>query len=360
VVVVCAVVLGALLATVLVLGALVTGTGGWALVAVVGEGVVVVLPAEVARRDATCCADVGGDAERLPQALTTSSANNAKATKERARTRPAGVVPGDVGLLAEAKRDGKGATRVRGSWAAVACPGAGRPMPTMMPGPLAWRGATLSGQYLTVLVAATGGRGTDVLFSVLVGLHVLAGLAGFGSVGFAGFYGSRAARFRPNQPSEDTEELMRYFAKPSRMWWALVAVPFFGLGALAADPHGGGLDQFWVVGALLLWLLAALIAGGMVMPSVSQVRAALFGTRGGGLPATARGTAGETQGVAGTGASGALQPSGGGPGGEAAVAVTMDSSEVYRLVRAGALASRGAAVCDLLFLLALALMIWQP
>ncbi len=262
-------------------------------------------------------------------------------------------------------------------------------------------------QYLGVLVAATGGAGTDVLFSVLVGLHVLAVLAGFGSVGFAGFYGAKAARFRPSQPPEDTEELLRYFARPSRMWWAMVAVPFLGLGALAADPRGRGLLQFWVLGALFLWLLAVLIAGGMVVPSLAQVRAVLLGPGPPGAAGTARavgdaGAAG-TAGVAGVagdaGDAGAAGPAGvagvagdagtahvagvagaagagselktvwaGGPkqassagedGGEG-LAANVASSDMYRLVHAGTLASRGAAACDLLFLLALALMIWQP
>ncbi|MGC8626986.1 MAG: hypothetical protein ACP5VR_05400, partial [Acidimicrobiales bacterium] len=98
-----------------------------------------------------------------------------------------------------------------------------------------------------MLVASAGGTGQGVLFSVLVGLHVLAALTGFGSVGLAGVYGARAARFRPTQPAQDTEELLRYFAKPLRLWWAMVAVPLLGLSALATSSSGAKFGQAWVV-----------------------------------------------------------------------------------------------------------------
>ena len=62
----------------------------------------------------------------------------------------------------------------------------------------------------------------------------------------------------------ETEELLRYFERPARLWLALVAVPFLGLGALAADPSLGGLDQAWALGAVLVWLAATLIAGSLV------------------------------------------------------------------------------------------------
>lgn len=178
-----------------------------------------------------------------------------------------------------------------------------------------------------MLVAVAGGTGPDVLFSVLVGLHVLAALTGFGSVGLAGIYGARAARFRPDQPAQDTEELLRYFAKPLRLWWTMVTVPFLGLSALATSPSGGGLGQAWVFAAVSVWLVAIVIARAFVKPSVERVRSMLHE-------------------AAMTGRPGDLWP--------------LSSYEARLLARAGTVANQGAAVCDVLFVAALALMIWRP
>jgi hypothetical protein len=229
------------------------------------------------------------------------------------------------------------------------------------------------------LLALTGGGGRDVLFSVLVGLHVLAALVGFGSVAFAGTFAGRAAHFEPmgagqaaapqvgadpapmgngapdgsaeteagdpgaaevlgqggatvhgqgtaegSGGDQEAEELLAYFERPARLWWALLLVPWLGMGALAADPHGGGLGQGWVIGAGLIWLLAALVAASLVVPALWQVRSMLA-------------RAVETGGL------GAIQ-----------------GAQRIRLARAGGLASRAAAFCDVLFFCALVLMIWRP
>lgn len=219
------------------------------------------------------------------------------------------------------------------------------------------------GQWL--MAALSGGRAA--LFYSLVLLHAAAALVGFGSIGFAGTYAARAylppedARAgasgqganRPartavtgqagtdqpvtGQPASgqtltgqavngqdaETEELLRYFERPARLWLALVAVPFLGLGALAADPSLGGLDQAWALGAVLVWLAATLIAGSLVVPALRQMRSMLF------QPPSAK------------------QP-------------TKREAEQVRFARAATLAGRGAACCDVLFFVALALMIWRP
>jgi hypothetical protein len=234
------------------------------------------------------------------------------------------------------------------------------------------------GQWL--VAALSGGRAA--VFYTLVLLHAAAALVGFGSIGFAGTYASRA--YLPpdeaglsdlergaaqqagtevagapvtgppvtgppvtgppvtGQPmtgppvtgdalsghaesgqDAETEELLRYFERPARLWLALVAVPFLGFGALATDPSLGGLDQAWALGAILVWLAATLIAGSLVVPALRQMRSMLF------QPANPE------------------QP----PRREA---------ERVRFARAATLAGRGAACCDVLFFVALALMIWRP
>jgi hypothetical protein len=126
------------------------------------------------------------------------------------------------------------------------------------------------------------------------------------------------------EPEGDAEELRRYFAHPARLWGFLVLVPFLGAGALAAQPNGKGLDQPWVFGALAVWLAATLIAGSLVVPSLHQMQAALLKSDDAGASPAAR------------------------------------SSLAVRFARAGRVASRSAAFCDILFLVALALMIFRP
>jgi hypothetical protein len=209
------------------------------------------------------------------------------------------------------------------------------------------------GQWLVATLS--GGRAA--LFYSLVALHAVAALVGFGSIGFAGTYASRAYLPRdepepvepdePDEPDErapgppepararptstevaeresETEEILRYFEKPARLWLALIAVPFLGLGALAANPDIGGLDQAWVLGALLVWLSATLISASLVVPSLRQIRSMLF------------------QEVS-----------------TLASPVEREAERV-RFARAATLAGRGAACCDVLFFVALALMVWQP
>jgi hypothetical protein len=177
-----------------------------------------------------------------------------------------------------------------------------------------------------LLAAASGSYG---FFYTLLVLHVAAALTGFASIGFAGTYAGRATHEASSAAPAGvtTEELVRYFRRPAGLWWALLAVPWLGLGALAAEPHGGGVAQAWDLGAFGLWVAAALVAALVVVPALGRVGAALVAP-GAGPPAA-------------------------GPAG-------LDGAARARVARSGLVASRGAMVCDVLFFMALALMIWQP
>lgn len=124
----------------------------------------------------------------------------------------------------------------------------------------------------------------------------------------------------------EVEELMRYFERPARFWKAVLAVPVLGLLALWVQPGGKGVNQLWSVTALLVWAVATVVVVGIVAPGLREMSTLLEVIRKGG-------------------------PEFSSPAGSAWRA---------RLARAGALASRGAAACDVLFFCALALMIWRP
>lgn len=106
------------------------------------------------------------------------------------------------------------------------------------------------------------------MFPALVALHVACALVGFGSVAFSGVYGFAARR------APLAEEPRRYFARPSRAAWLLLAVPFLGAGALAAEPHGHGVGQLWAGLAAGVWLVAAVTLLAVVQPCERAIRAA--------------------------------------------------------------------------------------
>jgi hypothetical protein len=129
---------------------------------------------------------------------------------------------------------------------------------------------------------------------------------------------------RALEADSEAEEMRRYFAHPARLWGCLILVPFLGAGALAAEPNGKGFDQPWVFGALAVWLAATIIAGSLVVPSLHQMQTVLLKSDHAGASPAVR------------------------------------SSLAVRFARAGRIASRSAAFCDVLFLVALGLMIFRP
>jgi hypothetical protein len=187
--------------------------------------------------------------------------------------------------------------------------------------------------WVAAASSAGSSSGGNAVFYLLVTLHVLAAVTGFSSTGFAGTYASRTGRLLAGPEAaevDDVEELQRYFARPARLWWALLAVPVFGGAALSLQPDGQGIGQLWALAALGAWLAAVALAARLVVPSLAVLRALL---------ARAYPVAGEA---------------------ESAPSAPLPPDDAARARRAGQLASRSAAVCDCLFFVALALMIWQP
>lgn len=161
----------------------------------------------------------------------------------------------------------------------------------------------------------------------LVVLHAVVAVAAFGTIASSGVYGSTAQRLgRPGA----IEELRRYFAKPLRTEAAVVAVAPLGVAGLLVDPHGSGLGQLWVGAALALWVVASVLWLAVVHPAETAIGRA--------VAATAADSGRSPEGVPG--------PS------EAAVIVTLG--------RLGRRLARASVVTDIVFVAALALMVFQP
>lgn len=174
-----------------------------------------------------------------------------------------------------------------------------------------------------ILLATTSSTSHDAYVALVV-LHAAAAIAAFGAIALSGVYGSTAQR--PGRPGA-IDELRRYFAKPLRTEAAVLAVAPLGVTALLVDPHGTGMGQLWVGAALLLWIVASVLWLTVVRPAETAIGRAVAST------GPTRAGAGED-------------------GTEAAAILTL-ADPARRLVRAG-------VVTDVVFVLALALMVFQP
>jgi hypothetical protein len=104
------------------------------------------------------------------------------------------------------------------------------------------------------------------VYDALVAAHVVCAVVGFGSVALSGVYGGIARR-----PGEG-EEAARYFA--SRGWteWLILPVPFLGAAALAANPAKGNFADVWVIGGISVWVISAALLVGVVRPAEARIR----------------------------------------------------------------------------------------
>jgi hypothetical protein len=182
-------------------------------------------------------------------------------------------------------------------------------------------------------------------YDILVGLHVAAAIVGFGAVALSGVYGGSATR-----PHRDgaLEELRRYFTVPTRAELLITVVPVLGVVALLVQPGPTRLGQLWVAVALVLWVIASVLLFVVVRPAEAVIRREVRPTSDvGGRP----GAAAET--VAGT-AIGPAAATVDDPGG------ALDADAGARLRTAGSRLRWSAAASDLVFFVALVVMVIKP
>ena len=119
----------------------------------------------------------------------------------------------------------------------------------------------------TVVVAdASGHQG---IYDAFVALHVICAVVGFGSVALSGVYGAAARRPEHQSPAEETT---RYFQSRGRPELLILAVPLFGAAALGFRPEGSEFGQVWVIGGLVVWMVAAGLLFAIVRPAESRIR----------------------------------------------------------------------------------------
>jgi hypothetical protein len=108
----------------------------------------------------------------------------------------------------------------------------------------------------------------QVAYGTALALHVVTALAGFGMLGLSGLYGSWG---RHLGSARDLRDLRQFFGSPNRIGRSLWVVPFAGGAALWLSHGLGALGQAWVLAALACWFATTVIAVVVIWPAERQI-----------------------------------------------------------------------------------------
>lgn len=118
--------------------------------------------------------------------------------------------------------------------------------------------------------------GHPAVYDVLVALHVAAVVVGFGAVAVSGAYGAIGRRAVTQQGrSESVDELRRFFSSKSYVEHLLIAGPVFGLAAMAVRPGGPEFGQLWAVTGAVIWMVASALLVMVIRPAERAIRVAV-------------------------------------------------------------------------------------
>jgi hypothetical protein len=107
------------------------------------------------------------------------------------------------------------------------------------------------------------------LFVAFVTLHVVSAIVGSGAIALSGVYGGTA---RHLERAGSLDEARRWFATPNLAALALLAVPFLGIGALISGGRSAQLDHAWVLGAFVIWVAMAGLLTAVIRPGERVLR----------------------------------------------------------------------------------------
>ncbi len=128
---------------------------------------------------------------------------------------------------------------------------------------------------MSAVLAAVLPSGHPAAYDILVGLHVAAAVIGFGAVAISGAYGAIGRNTAsPGARAEAAEEVRRYFATGYAMEYLVLIAPVFGVAAMAVRPGGSEFGQVWAIGGAVVWLLAGGLLTAVVRPAERRIREA--------------------------------------------------------------------------------------
>jgi hypothetical protein len=126
---------------------------------------------------------------------------------------------------------------------------------------------------LSPVVGAVIPTGHPAAYDVLVGLHVLTAVIGFGAVAISGAYGAIGrGTAQPGTRPQAAEEVRRYFAAGSGLEYMVLLAPVFGVAAMAVRPGGAEFGQLWAVAGLVIWVAAGGVLTAVVRPAERRIR----------------------------------------------------------------------------------------
>jgi hypothetical protein len=130
---------------------------------------------------------------------------------------------------------------------------------------------------LSIVTGAIGvPSGHPAAYDILIGLHVVCVVIGFGAVALSGIYGAIGRDLgRPPVRSETVQDLRRFFSSDSKLGWLLVAGPAFGATAMAVRPGGSEFEDLWVIVGEILWVVATVVLLAGVRPSERRIQSAV-------------------------------------------------------------------------------------
>ncbi|MBV9660714.1 MAG: hypothetical protein JO337_06115 [Acidimicrobiales bacterium] len=109
--------------------------------------------------------------------------------------------------------------------------------------------------------------GHPALYDGLVAVHVVCAVVGFGAVAVSGAYGALARRLPAS------EEVRRYFRARGWAEYLVVATPVPGVAAMAVRPGGSDFGELWVIAGAVIWVTASTLLLRAVRPAEAVIRA---------------------------------------------------------------------------------------
>jgi uncharacterized membrane protein len=124
-------------------------------------------------------------------------------------------------------------------------------------------------------------NGNRAAYDTFIGLHVACALVGFGAVALSGAYGGHARHLDSSDLGRPAafEELRRYFRARGLPELLIVVVPIFGALAVAVGPSINSFSQAWIGIGLTLWVVATILLLGVVRPSEAVLRRTVAGEK---------------------------------------------------------------------------------
>ena len=128
---------------------------------------------------------------------------------------------------------------------------------------------------MSAVVGAVMPSGHPAAYDILVGLHVFCAVIGFGAVAISGAYGAIGRNAAaPDARPQAADEVRRYFASASTLEYLVLVAPVFGLAAMAVRPGGSEFRQLWAIAGTVIWGLAGVLLVVVVRPAERAIREA--------------------------------------------------------------------------------------